>query len=413
MERTLPVILLILVSVVSGCTTNMSNLEMAIATESVREFLDEYPNAKVVALHMDKNYMENIIDNLKSDCGEQMTLDSYWKVTVNDADSNLNVTIWIEESSMETVCVIREQTGETNKTGQEIRKNCRELDGYLCNPEDQCALPWLNSSDSYCCPISCNTCTQEVLDDCKIEEECIEVVCGPQTDFECEYRDITPCANNGVCEEGEYEGPVTYCDDSSYESAISSDSWSSDCPNNCNDGDPNTADYYDFAAQKCEHYDCVGEEEVIDEEDEPYESESNYESVSDGKVKYFLKGIVDPKFSQTQEGWRFVFLELDIENIDAEEDTYWYSMRPDVNYSDGKPEYEYYLQVFRSDGELQRISKCQGDCKPIKKGESASVALGFSIREDVRIEKIVFNMPTKNETFSEIEIIEDAAWEHS
>jgi len=83
-----------------------------------------------------------------------------------------------------------------------------------------------------------------------------------------------------------------------------------------------------------------------------------------------------------------------------------------VNYSDGKPEYEYYLQVFRSDGELQRISKCQGDCSPIKKGESASVALGFSIREDVRIEKIVFNMPTKNETLSEIEIIEDTDWEH-
>ena len=40
-----------------------------------------------------------------------------------------------------------------------FRKNCQELGAYLCNPPKKCALDWLDSSDSYCCPIECNKCT--------------------------------------------------------------------------------------------------------------------------------------------------------------------------------------------------------------------------------------------------------------
>jgi len=118
---------------------------------------------------------------------------------------------------------------------------------------------------------------------------------------------------------------------------------------------------------------------------------------SDGKVKYSVKTLVDPKFSGIQQGWRWLELEFEIENIDSNEDTYW---RPNS-----------YVQVFTSD-DKQIITgfNCHGACNSLRKGEKGLVALGFNVRVELGVSKIVFNMPTKSETFSNIQIVEDPTW---
>ncbi|GAI81718.1 unnamed protein product, partial [marine sediment metagenome] len=410
---------------------------------------------------------------------------------------------------------------------QEVRKNCRELNGYLCS-EGNCALEWLNSSDSYCCPILCRTCPEDIT--CDDEDSCTEDSCVVEDGKAvCKYEEISPCANNGICEMGEFSGVISaYCPGDSH-AVTTSHLESNDCPSTCDDGNPNTGDWYDFDAQECKHeidenkcgfaipvtipilegdaydsdtiilgkqltvkidfrpeaaeyttmsyttstsnklldstelfdkvkvavkifgvckeegilcgngfpnkegyfianclidmpVDCKSETvsieynlERIDCKDKRIgggsfsvkvakEIKTNYKSVSDGKIKYSFKRLVDPKFSNIQEGWRFLELELDIENIDAEEGMYWYfnSALGDLNY---------YLQVVSSDGELQQLGNCKGDCKPIRSGEKASVALGFSLRNDLEIEKVIFNMPAKSETISEIKIVEVPNWE--
>lgn len=75
-------------------------------------------------------------------------------------------------------------------------------------------------------------------------------------DLHCCMCKKGPISNNGICEEGEYEGLITYCDGSSAAMGRTDDFQSDDCPRSCNDGNSNTADYYNFTSQGCEHYNC-------------------------------------------------------------------------------------------------------------------------------------------------------------
>lgn len=106
---------------------------------------------------------------------------------------------------------------------QEVRKSCRELGGYLCESSDstaymprdapppasayevipaaeQCAVDWLNSTDSYCCPIECKRCTDEQWEKCKSPNPCVNFTCNAQTSFQCEEQIIPWCSGNGLCE---------------------------------------------------------------------------------------------------------------------------------------------------------------------------------------------------------------------
>jgi len=118
------------VLLISGCTTTMDPSAIAKATGSVKEFLDEYPNAKVTASLFDESIIESIIDELRDDCGEQMKLVAYWKVLVKDPDSESNITVWIDEASMKAVCVIREgQDTTVLDTGSEDEDSSGGSDG--------------------------------------------------------------------------------------------------------------------------------------------------------------------------------------------------------------------------------------------------------------------------------------------
>jgi len=135
------------------------------------------------------------------------------------------------------------------------RRNCRELGGYLCNPSDKCALDWLDSTESYCCPIECNTCAPETLNSCVSYDKCKKATCGPDTNFQCQIVNLIPCPNNGVCEIGEFYGTMSFCD-GSRSGYVGNPSVSSDCPSTCDDGIWYTEDYYDSKLQRCVNEVC-------------------------------------------------------------------------------------------------------------------------------------------------------------
>ena len=77
------------------------------------------------------------------------------------------------------------------------------------------------------------------------------------------------CADNGVCERGEietcdpdYEGWIgpqeggAMCCPNQGHPVANKIIESNDCPKTCDDGNSNTGDYYNFTAQRCEHYEC-------------------------------------------------------------------------------------------------------------------------------------------------------------
>ena len=88
--------------------------------------------------------------------------------------------------------IIKEEINQSSSL-QNTRKNCREMGGYLCTPKDRCALDWLDSTDSYCCPIECNACTDEELERCT-DKRCYKARCSSRTDFKCVYEEEW-CAN--------------------------------------------------------------------------------------------------------------------------------------------------------------------------------------------------------------------------
>ena len=258
-SKTIFLILIISILFISGCIGNDGDItELVKQSQQGKEFLSAYPNADITAVRLSNDTISSMIDEIRKECDSSVPIESYWKVKFSDPDTNTELIIWSNTKTLEPFCFIKKVSSEINEIAQEHRKNCRELDGYLCSSEGRCALPWIDSSDSYCCPIECNVCTKKITDNCKTNELCVEAICSPETDFNCEFRDITPCANNGICEEGEYDGEVTSCEGSSASSVSGKAFENSDCPKTCDDGNENTADYFNFTTQKCEHSVCGG-----------------------------------------------------------------------------------------------------------------------------------------------------------
>ncbi|MBR9681855.1 MAG: hypothetical protein GOV00_03585 [Candidatus Altiarchaeota archaeon] len=176
----------------------------------------------------------------------------------------------------------RGQSNKSNIIQIVIRENCRELEGHLCQAEGQCALPWMDSSDSYCCPLECGECIEEVLSECKTDEVCVEATCGVETDFTCEYWDVVPCKGNGICEAGEYDGltgpiiaKLSYLDgsfvlcgkeNSAGENAgigrsvpgkmVPTSDPGLDCIDGCSDNNISTSDYFNTTLGRCVHIPC-------------------------------------------------------------------------------------------------------------------------------------------------------------
>ena len=147
---------------------------------------------------------------------------------------------------------------ETHK--EEILKElprCQNFNGSLCSNPNECALPYLETIESYCCPIPCGTCPIDI--NCSDDDPCTRDYCF--FDFDegkavCRHQNVHPCANDGICERGETSIPDSPCCPgvTCGETEVAVES--SDCPETCDDGNESTADYYNFTAQRCEYAQC-------------------------------------------------------------------------------------------------------------------------------------------------------------
>lgn len=61
---------------------------------------------------------------------------------------------------------------------------CAAFNGYICSAPDDCALPYLDTIESYCCPIKCGTCNQS----CDDGNERTEDYCSTETNYECQHN---------------------------------------------------------------------------------------------------------------------------------------------------------------------------------------------------------------------------------
>lgn len=177
--------------------------------------------------------------------------------------------------------IIEEHKGEIETGIKETvqKQNCQSYNGYICSAPDDCGLPYLNTTESYCCPIKCQTCNQS----CDDGNECTTDSCLKQTNYSCMFTKIKgSCQNDGFCDGNEANcaglntgTPTEYgiteipstgesiCSGASASSAgvgigcnfknAKPNKPNADCPTTCNDDDASTFDRYDTEKQECQH----------------------------------------------------------------------------------------------------------------------------------------------------------------
>ncbi|MBU2637854.1 MAG: DsbA family protein [Nanoarchaeota archaeon] len=85
-------------------------------------------------------------------------------------------------------CTPEQRTKALELVGQH---RCQAYSGYLCSAPDDCGLPYLDTIESYCCPLNCQTCNQS----CDDGNVCTKDICSKETSYACEYEEIPLCYN--------------------------------------------------------------------------------------------------------------------------------------------------------------------------------------------------------------------------
>ncbi|MDD5348266.1 MAG: hypothetical protein PHT59_06615, partial [Candidatus Omnitrophica bacterium] len=106
-------------TLLAGCVTSPGGqgtdvTAFASSIPEVKTFLDQYPNARIVAAFWDSTMVENSIASIRADCGAQFAVADYYKVTVTDPA--LSLTVWLDKSGQNVMCAVKSSTSTATPT---------------------------------------------------------------------------------------------------------------------------------------------------------------------------------------------------------------------------------------------------------------------------------------------------------
>jgi hypothetical protein len=100
----------ILISI-SGCISGINPEDIAKANSLVNQFMKEHPNAEIKATHFTEEQILSIVDQIRDECdNQQIKPNEMYKVTVEDPDTQLHMTVWIDVKQKGIVCMIKKGT---------------------------------------------------------------------------------------------------------------------------------------------------------------------------------------------------------------------------------------------------------------------------------------------------------------
>jgi hypothetical protein len=106
--RKLVFLLPVLIVLVSGCV-NISPEDLARASPVVRQFLEEHPNAKIVATHFTQSQAESMLDVIKQDCDNPyLEPKEFYRFTVEDNETGFKAVVWIDWENQIVECAYKE-----------------------------------------------------------------------------------------------------------------------------------------------------------------------------------------------------------------------------------------------------------------------------------------------------------------
>jgi len=106
-------------TLLSGCVTTAGGTDVTALASSlpqVKEFLNQYPDAKIVVTLWDSATVQANIDSIRADCGEQFAVADYYKVNV--VDPSFTLVVWLDKSSQNVMCAVKGPTSSNTAPAQ-------------------------------------------------------------------------------------------------------------------------------------------------------------------------------------------------------------------------------------------------------------------------------------------------------
>ena len=118
MKKILSFLLLAGIILISGCTSLDNKVVENLVKQSdlVKSFLKENPNAEITITKLSSDDVSKVIDEIRNKCGLQVEIKPYWRVYVEDPDTNSRITSWVDDETREAICIYRVSSSEITTT---------------------------------------------------------------------------------------------------------------------------------------------------------------------------------------------------------------------------------------------------------------------------------------------------------
>lgn len=108
-HKLLPILFVPLIILVSGCISGLDAESLAKASPIVQDFLEDHPNAEIIATHFTANQSSQILEEIREECANPMLeAKEYYRIRFTDPDTGLLAVVWIDWVERSVECAYKE-----------------------------------------------------------------------------------------------------------------------------------------------------------------------------------------------------------------------------------------------------------------------------------------------------------------
>jgi hypothetical protein len=192
-------ITIIMIFILFGCTQEDFDVtDIAKASPQISEFLNTYPQSKIIATYYSSTQIQDLSEKINEDCETTIEITDYYRIKIDDLDYNASITAWMRNDNKKIICIIKNPG--TKPIIQINDENCPEIEQefeLLSNEADELVEKRKNMECSLAILM-----VPEFENGCSTKEKGIETLKKHITDLK---QQISYCENefenNSNCEE--------------------------------------------------------------------------------------------------------------------------------------------------------------------------------------------------------------------
>ncbi|UCD07154.1 MAG: eight-cysteine-cluster domain-containing protein, partial [Candidatus Aenigmatarchaeota archaeon] len=125
--RLLPVIFIPVILLVSGCISGFDAETLAKLNPIIQDFLNDHPNAEILATHFTENQSSQIIEDIRAECANPMIEPKeFYRVRFTEEDTGFYAVVWIDWEARQIECAFKK-----GEAAEQI-ENCSYHAIYKC-----------------------------------------------------------------------------------------------------------------------------------------------------------------------------------------------------------------------------------------------------------------------------------------